>query len=202
MKKKVVIAHCWGGTPEDCWYQSAKKEIEARGFEVIAPEFPDTENPQMEKWVAKLTEAVGEPHENISHEYTFLIGHSLGTVTILRYLETLPEGQKIGGVILVAPYVYNLGFAELDNFFKTPIDYEKIKSRCVKFFGIFSDNDPYVPLSQAEVLKEKLDMEILVKHNAGHFSNLEGDGEFGDSEDFSMELTSILEKVATATRMI
>lgn len=202
MKKKVVIAHCWGGTPEDCWYFSAKKEIEARGFEVIVPEFPDTENPQMEKWVVKLAEAVGEPHENISHEYTFLIGHSLGTVAILRYLETLPEGQKIGGAILVAPYVYNLGFKELENFFRTPFGYEKIKSRCVKFFGIFSDNDPYVPIDQAEVLKEKLDMEILVKHNAGHFGSEEEDNVYTDMGNFSMELAGILEKVAIATRMI
>lgn len=197
MKKRVIIIHCWGGTPQDCWYLGAKEEIEKRGFEVLVPEFPDTENPEQEKWVAKLAETVGEPHENI-----FLIGHSLGTIAILRYLETLKEGEKIGGAVLVAPYTNNLGFKELDSFFQTPLDFEKIKNSCLKIIGIFSDNDPYVALEQAEILKNKLGIEAVIKHNAGHFSTLEGDGEFNATEDFYLEMVMILEKVVTATRKI
>ena len=36
--------------------------------------------------------------------------------------------------------------------------------------AIASDNDPYVPLEQGEVLKEKLGAELIIKHNFGHFS--------------------------------
>lgn len=163
--KRAIIVHCWDGYPNYCWYPQTKKELTENGFEVQVPIMPETNLPKLALWLPKLQKTIGTPDEDL-----FLIGHSSGCVTILRYLETLPENQKIGGVILVAGFTDDLGFPELTNFFENTIDFEKIKNRANFFVAINSDDDPYVPLKYGDILKQKLGAELIIKHQMGHFS--------------------------------
>lgn len=163
--KKVVIVHCWDGHPEYCWYPQTKKELEEKGFKVKVPAMPETNLPKLSLWLPKLKEIVGEPNEDL-----YLVGHSVGVITILRYLEQLKDNQKVGGVVMVAGFTDDLGYEELKNFFETPIDFEKIKTKTNHFVAIHSDNDPHVPLKQGDIFKEKLGAKLIVKHDMGHFS--------------------------------
>ena len=163
--KRVVIVHCWDGYPKYCWYPKVKKELEAEGFVVQVPVMPETHAPKLSLWLPKLVEIVGEPDESL-----YLVGHSSGCITILRYLESLGEHKKVGGVILVAGFTDDLGYEELKNFFETPIDFKNIKAKANHFVAIHSDNDPYVPLRHGDIFKEKLEAELLIKHEMGHFS--------------------------------
>jgi len=183
--KRVIIVHCWEGYPEYCWYPWVKKELEKKGFQVEAPALPETELPKMERWVSKLQEVIGNPNEEL-----YLVGHSLGCATIMRYLETLREDQKVGGVVFVAGFNENVGFDEIQNFFEIPIDLEKIKDRSKNgFVAIHSDDDPYVDLKYADVFKEKLGAEVIIKHNAKHFSGaIEG-------EESCVELPDVVESI-------
>ena len=132
----------------------------------MVPAFPETELPQQSRWIPYLAAQIGQLDDEL-----FLIGHSVGCVAIMRYLETLPENQRVGGVVLVAGYTDDLKYKELENFFQTPIDFEKIKSKSKNgFVAIHSDNDPYVDLKYADILKEKLGAEVIIKHTMGHFS--------------------------------
>ena len=179
--KRVVIIHCWGGYPEYCWYPSVKRELEREKFQVTVPAFPETKAPKLKAWLPKLREVVGEPNEK-----TFLVGHSVGCITILRYLESLSQDQKMGGIVLVAGFTDNLGFGELNNFFTTPVDFKEIKKHCPKFIAIHSDNDPYVPLKHGDIFKEKLGAKVIIRHNAGHFSG---------EEDNCVELPEVVSNI-------
>lgn len=183
--KRAIIAHCWGGTPEYVWYPYVKRQLENKGFEVVAPQLPDTDNPNITTWLPALKDAVG-----VVDGDTFLIGHSSGCVTIMRLLESLPDNQKAGGVIFVAGFTYDLGFEELKNFFTTPINFGKIKEHSKSFVAIFSDNDKYVPTSESTVLKNKLDAEMIYKPGMGHFSD-PGDG----AGVLCTELPDVVEKI-------
>lgn len=163
--KRAVIVHCWNGYPEYCWYPETKKELEAEGFAVEVPALPENYAPKLAIWLPKLQETIGTPDEDL-----YLIGHSAGCITILRYLEQLDEKQKIGGVVLVAGFTDDLGYAELKNFFEIPIDFEKIKTKAKKFVAIASDNDEFVPLKHADIFEEKLGAQKIITHNMGHFS--------------------------------
>jgi len=188
--QRAIIIHCWEGYPNYCWYPWAQQELEKRGFEVKVPAFPDTDLPQQDKWVPYLAEQAGEPDENL-----FLIGHSLGCITILRYLESLPAGKKIGGVVFVAGYIGDLGYDELKNFFETPVDFKKVRSHCDKFVAIHSDNDPYVALEQADIFKKELDAEIVVKHAMDHFSGaLEGEKSCTELPDVVSAVARLISK--------
>ena len=187
--KRVVIVHCWSGFPEYCWYPNTKKELEDKGFEVKVPEMPDTHLPKLSSWLPKLSQIAGVPNEDL-----FLVGHSLGCITILRYLEKLKDGEKVGGVVFVAGFTDDLSSTdpiedELSNFFETPILWDKIRISANKFAAIYSDNDPYVSLKYSNIFKEKLNAEIIIKNNMGHFS-----GELGNPESTTL-LSVVAEEI-------
>ena len=146
-----------------------KEELEKQGIKAEVPLMPDAEAPKIDKWVSFLENLVKEPDEN-----TYFVGHSIGVQTILRYLEK--GDTQIGGVLAVA------GFYTLtDNAFEdeedkqtaqpwldTPIDNEKVKKNASKITAIFSDNDPFVPLGNEDLFKQRLGAKTIIVENKGH----------------------------------
>jgi uncharacterized protein len=173
MPKRVFIIHGWEGAPESNWFPWLKKELEKKGFQVFVPQMPNADFPKMGEWLSCLREIVGEPDEN-----TFFAGHSLGVIAILRYLESLKVGEKVGGAVFAAGFSEPIGIGELKNFFAIPIDCEKIKKSAKKIVAINSDNDPYVPLAQGEIMRDKLDAKLIVVPKGDHLNRGNGFFEF------------------------
>lgn len=166
LMKRAVNVHCWGGTPEYAWYPWVKQELEQRGYQVSIPQMPDTNRPRLDAWLPCLQQCIGEPDDELA-----LIGHSIGTATIMRYLEALPENQRVGKVILVAGFTDPLGFRQLENFFEKRLAYTEIRSRAVHgFTAIQSDDDPYVAAQYGQRLRQELGAKIVIKHHVGHMS--------------------------------
>lgn len=172
MNKKIFIVHGWEGGPDRDWMPWAKKELEQRGYEVVLLSMPDPDYPRINTWVKYLKKEVGKPSKN-----TILVGHSMGCQTILHYLETLQEGEKVDKVVLIAGFgQYLTGLTEEEKtvarpWVETPIDFEKIRSKASSFIAVFSDNDPYVPYEgNAKIYKEKLGAGIILDKGMGHFS--------------------------------
>lgn len=177
MQKRVFIIHGWDGYPEEGIFPWLKKELQDRGFLVFNPSMPEPLKPQIGTWVQYLKEQVGIPDEN-----TYLFGHSIGVQTILRYLESLSEGEKVGGVVALAGWV-NLTDESYETdedveiakpWLETLLDWNKIKSHSGKFTAIFSDDDPLVPLSDSKIFKNNLGAKIVIEHHKGHFSGSSG----------------------------
>jgi predicted alpha/beta hydrolase family esterase len=182
--KRAVIVHCWGGNSNYAWYQWTKAELEKQGYSVTVPNMPDPDPPKLATWLSHLQEVIGQPDDEL-----LLIGHSIGTVTIMRYLETLESGQ-VGKVILVAGFTDQLGFKELENFFDTRLDFGKIKPKSKNgFVAIQSDNDPFVSEQYGERLKDELGAKLVIKHNAGHMSGSV------DGEEACTELPEVIENL-------
>ena len=186
--KRVFIVHGWSGRPEHGWYLWLKRELEKRGFEASVPRLPDTDSPRIEKWIPALADATGKVDED-----TFFVGHSLGCQTIARFLESLPENQKAGGVIFVAGFFKHLSDAEYDenekktrdHWLNKPINFESVKSKINKSIAFFSKDDPDVPLDNKEDFRTKLGSEIIVLNGYKHFA-----GDYGINE-----LPIVLEKL-------
>ncbi len=171
--KTVIIVHGWDGTPEEGWFPWLKAELEKNGFVVRVPQLPETGSPRISKWVPALAAAVGVPDTQ-----TYFVGHSMGCQTIARYLETLPEGQQVGGAVFVAGFFKRL--TDIDDketeshWLDTPIDLHKVRLHLPKSVAIFSDDDPWVSADNQEDFRDKLGSEIVVEHNKKHFSGEEG----------------------------
>lgn len=169
MGKRVFVIHGWGGYPDEGWRPWLQKELEQKGYEVHIPAMPSTEDPKQDAWVNHIKGIVGRPDEE-----SYFVGHSLGCIAILRFLESLPEGTKVGGVIMVAGFDDDLGVNELSDFFTTPVDWEKIRTHTDSFVSIESDNDPYELAKYNEVFKEKLHAKTILEHSMKHFSGDDG----------------------------
>lgn len=165
MKKRIIIVHGWEGSPQGNWFPWLKDKLEGEGYEVIVPAMPNPNLPVMQEWLAKLSSVIKKPDENV-----YLVGHSLGVIAILRYLESLGQNDKIGGAVLVAGFPEPIGYEELNSFFHKPLDYDHIKRIVKKFVAIHSDNDPYVPLQNGQLLKDKLGAELVIIKNGGHLN--------------------------------
>jgi predicted alpha/beta hydrolase family esterase len=163
--KRVVIVHCWEGTPEYCWYPWLRDELRPMRIHTFIPQMPETQAPKLDRWLPALQEVIGEPDEEL-----VLVGHSIGCATIMRYLETLKEGEKIAGVVLVAGFSNDLTIPAIKTFFETTFNWEKIKQSAEHVVAIFSDNDPYVPVSESEILNQNLGAELIEVKNGSHFS--------------------------------
>jgi hypothetical protein len=175
MPKRVFIIHGWGGSPQEGWFPWLKKELESRGFEVQVPAMPEPDEPKIETWVPYLAKVVGQPDAN-----TFLVGHSIGCQTIIRYLQTLPEGVKIGGAVFVAGW-YNLRNLETEKdkkiagpWVSAPRDDKKIRQAVNQTVAIFSDNDPFVIAANQDSWRERIGAKIIIEHKKGHFSGSDG----------------------------
>lgn len=163
---RAVIVHGLSGEPQYAWYPWVASQLEAKGITVDVPEMPSPDEPQLKDWLTRLQEVIGEPDEHVA-----LIGHSLGSVAVLRYLESLPKDAKVGKVILVAGFTDQIGFREFDNFFKKPLDFEKIKGKSADgFMAIQSNDDPFVNEQYGTRLEEDLGAELIIKDAVGHMS--------------------------------
>lgn len=183
--KRAVIVHCWGGNPDYAWYPWVKSELEKKGYEVLVPAMPDPDAPARDKWVPYLREIIGQPDDDLG-----LIGHSIGSGTIMRYLETLGEDEKVGQVIFVAGFTDELGFKELENYFDHPLDFAKIKSKSARgFTAIQSDNDPFVSAQYGQRIKDELGAKLIIKHGANHMSGSV------DDESACLQLPEVLAEI-------
>lgn len=175
--KRAIIVHQWMAGAEGDWRPWLKAELEKRGFAVAVPVMPDIDTPVIEKWVSALAEAVGTPDRD-----TYLIGHSIGCQTILRYLagRRFPAGGTVGGAVFVAGWfdLKNLEDAEIARiaapWIETPIDAAKIRAILPKSTLIISDNDPYDSFDENTHRFAELGSKIVVLKGAGHITAEDG----------------------------
>jgi predicted alpha/beta hydrolase family esterase len=165
---RVIIVHGFKGKPDTNWKPWLKNELEKVGISAEIPEMPNTDNPNADEWVRKLSDTIGQPDQQ-----TYLVGHSLGCITILRYLEELDKGQKIGGCVFVAGFTGRFhGYAGgHDSFFDHDLDWKAIKDHCYQLVAIHSENDGSVASEQLKLFKEKLDAETILVNGMGHFGS-------------------------------
>lgn len=170
--KQVFIVHRWGGSPEADWYPWLKSELEKKGFTVTVIKMPIPHTPEIKRWVETLRKTVKTPSIN-----TYLIGHSIGCQTILRYLESLPNNTEIGGALFVAGWFKvtpaSISSAKDQKIAKPWLEnqpsLEKVRSHVKKMIAILSDDDPYVPLIENKQEFERLGAKVIVEHDKGHY---------------------------------
>lgn len=164
--KNAIILHGWGNNSNDNWFPWLKTELEKRGWKVWIPDLPHTERPDVTNWDPFILKGW-----EINKD-TVLIGHSAGSVEALSILSQI--NLKIEKAILVAGFTDELSGEvmedELKGLFRKPFNWQKIKDNVGKIILVHSDDDPYVSLKHGEILKEKLNAEMIIKKSHKHFS--------------------------------
>jgi predicted alpha/beta hydrolase family esterase len=170
--KKVFLIHGYGGEPNGGWRPWLMGELAREDVWACAPQMPMSDSPKKDEWVSEIARQVGEPSEEI-----FLIGHSLGVCGILHYLQSLPEGSKIGGTILVSGPIHVISgdkYIPIYHFMDTPFNFGHIKNIVERGAIIHGDTDMVVPFSHAEELARELSYPLISIKNGGHLNGSSG----------------------------
>lgn len=173
--KRAFLIHGWGGSPSHGFFPWLKEELESRGYLVAVPFMPNSDRPTYETWVPFLESLIGTPDEE-----TLLIGHSMGCKAALCAAERLPKGGRIGMIVMVAPVIDRIdGMEEADVDTVRPLlarvlDAEVIRGSTTRLIGIFSDDDPYIPLDNETYCRISLGAETMILHGRRHFSGDDG----------------------------
>lgn len=167
--KKVFIIHGFEGSPNGGWRPWLMAELEKKDIYACALSMPRPEMPKKSEWIEEI-----KRHVDINNkDEIYLIGHSLGVPAILRYLEEYSP-SNISGVILVSGPVNSTNEEKIDDFMRDSFNFEVIKSKIKKTTVIHGDNDPLVPLSDAETISKKLDCKLMVVNNGKHLNGSAG----------------------------
>ncbi|OYQ32993.1 hypothetical protein CHU92_13810 [Flavobacterium cyanobacteriorum] len=165
MDYRVIIAHAYPADSSTAWYPYIADNLKKQNCEVLIPNFPE---PDLKGWQNVL-----KPLADKSPEKTILIGHSIGCVNILRYLESAGNTKKFPLVILVAPPAFNLGYEQLNSFFATPFDFNTIKSRAEKIVVIMTMQDRVLapdPMKHGQIFLENVKAKLVILPEGGHFA--------------------------------
>ena len=160
---KAIIIPGNGNTDiTENWFQYVKKELQELGLDVIAENMPDPDLARKEYWLPFIK-------EKLSTKDAILIGHSSGAVAILRYLET----NECKLAILVGVCYTDLGdeHEKESRYFDEPWKWDKIKDNAEKIVIFASRNDPYIPISEAVFIKDKVNAEYHEYSDEGHFGS-------------------------------
>ncbi|HCB35243.1 MAG TPA: hypothetical protein DEP25_01225 [Candidatus Taylorbacteria bacterium] len=169
LMKRAFLIHGWDGNPNNHWFPWLALELKARSFDVSAPQMPHAPKPGVKEWLEFLKEYVGKPDKD-----TYFVGHSLGCIALVRYIELLPKTARVGGCVFVAGFSGRINVPEISEFYSLPFNPEKAKTRCDKFVMIFSDNDPYVPMEKSLEMAKQLGAKTILERGKGHFCASDG----------------------------
>lgn len=166
----IFLIHGAYGNPAENWLPWLKHNLEMLGHKVFIPKFPTPKNQNLENW-----KKVFKDYEKFVDKDSVFVGHSLGPAFILSFLENIT--MPIKASFFVSAFISEIGnpdFDVINSSFYKKFNWKKIKNNCRRFYLFHSDNDPYVPLKQGEDISKKLDSNLIIVKNAGHFNKESG----------------------------
>ncbi|RAX57037.1 hypothetical protein CCZ01_07495 [Helicobacter monodelphidis] len=172
---RVYIVHGFDSSPQKNWFAWLGSKLEAKGVNVEILAMPNPQNPNLQEWIKMLDSNVELGSE------TYLVGHSLGCITILQYLQDKAVNQAnkksamIGGFVLVSGFYEPLSILpQLDGFTKNPLDFAVLQAISPNRVVISAKDDSIVPTDLSKKLSDKLNAKFIQTQNGGHF--MESDG--------------------------
>ncbi|MFF1253506.1 RBBP9/YdeN family alpha/beta hydrolase [Pseudarthrobacter sp. NPDC058329] len=168
--QRVVIVHGYEASPDANWFPWLQRKLEAEGIDVAVVPLPDPDDPDTAAWENAVSAALGVPDAA-----TAVVAHSLGAITALRVLAALPNWWELGVLILVAGFVERLdALPELDRYLAADVDVERLARSIRTRTVIRSETDPFVPPAASDDLARRLDAQLQVHTEAGHFMAKDG----------------------------
>lgn len=168
MSKKVLLLHGWGGSDYPHWQSWLGAELVKNYGKVSFLEFSNFKFPDLESWKKELSEELQEFQPDI------VICHSLAN-TLWFHLTQASNIKQVAKLYLVAPPSFSCSVPELQNFFPLPTP---TKTNAKNTLLIGSSNDPYMNVSELEILHKSLNVELKIIQDAGHLNADSGYGEW------------------------
>lgn len=166
---KIVVSHAYGADENSVWFPYLRAQLQPLGHQVHVPRLPDTAAPRLKPWRSAFAE---HAHAGPVPD-TVLVGHSIGGVNILRFLEQhdVDAHGTFAGVVLVATPSHDVGYEELAEFFATPFDWARIRGTAKQFRVLVAADDHVLapePVAHVKNLVVGLGATAVVTATGGH----------------------------------
>lgn len=160
---RIVLIHGYNSGPDQNYNPWLAEQLRAKGFEVIAPKLPLEGEPDAMLCIDALVQAVGRLDDK-----TIIVGHSLGAVLALRYIEAAEAASIPRAVVLVgAPW--QTKSEKIKNLFLSEFDYDVVAWKAKEFVIVHDKEDKLVPFDHALKYQKMLNGELVETTSNDHF---------------------------------
>lgn len=164
----ALIIHGWNDDPAKGWLGWLNAQLTERGYDVSAPHLQIGQRPLLKRWNNQI-----RPLANKLSQQSIVVAHSLGCFLTLRMLEAISLDDPVDKVILVSGF-YDAPNDTASKFFAPEPDWIHIKEQARKFICIYSNDDTIVTPDRTRRLSHKLDAELIMLADKGHFLGSRG----------------------------
>lgn len=162
MIPRIIFAHGndtehWSGS----WAHWLKNELGKRGYPTFFETFPDSIMARAKYWIPFLGDHIKAGENDV------IVGWSSGAVAAMKYTEI----HRLFGSILISPSATDGGdeLEEQSGYYDTPWNWDAIKKNQERIDLIYSDDDPYIPQSEFELIGDKLGATVHKLSGKKHF---------------------------------
>ena len=166
---KIIFIHGYTASHLADWYPSITKSLDELGVDYAVPDLPGGRQPHAQDWLNIVDREV-----KASAKPVVLVGHSLGTRTVLLYLDKYRVPVK--AVFLIAAFANWLENADrrdgeaYPDFFEYGLDIEAIRKLADKFVVIHSVDDDSIDYKQGKEIAEQLGAKLITLEGRKHMS--------------------------------
>ncbi|HBR80250.1 MAG: hypothetical protein UX09_C0043G0010 [Candidatus Uhrbacteria bacterium GW2011_GWE2_45_35] len=166
---RVILLHGFNATPEMNFHPWLRHELEAKGFSVTAPTFDLKVGVELD--FPALFEEMKKQIGYLKKD-DILLGHSLGALLLLQYLEAVEMVETPRAMILVAA-PWKVSRPELRWLFVDELDADVLMWKAREFVVVHSKDDKMVPLEHGKKLAESLKARFIETEVDGHYMGTE-----------------------------
>lgn len=174
--KNYFIIHGTFGHNKENWFYWLEQKIKEKGYNVYNFNYPTPEGHTFNNWAKVLNKV----KDKITPESIFIC-HSSAPIFLIKYC--LTYNIKIAKLISVSgANNFKVGNKEFDDVNKNMFveDVSNFVNLCNERICIYSEDDPYINLSDLSVFAKSINAKEIVYKHAGHFNKSSGFSSFED----------------------
>lgn len=162
---RVILVHGFNSSPDQNFHPWLRDELRKRGFEVVVPELNLKTGEEFD-----LGQVIDQMKAQVGYVKSddILLGHSMGALIILQYLEAVEMIETPRAVILVAaPWKVNR--PEFRRLFIADLDADVIMWKAREFVIIHSKDDKLVPVAHGRQFAEAIRARMVETDGDDHY---------------------------------
>ncbi len=162
---RIILVHGFNANPQMNFHPWLRDELHAAGFEVVAPELPLSSKEELD--MPAIIEVMKREVGYLKND-DILLGHSLGALLILQYLEAVEMTETPRAVVLVAA-PWKISRPELRRLFVDDLDADVLMWKAREFTVIHSQDDHLVPVEHGRKLANQLRASLIETATDDHY---------------------------------
>jgi predicted alpha/beta hydrolase family esterase len=166
---RIILIHGFNADPDANFHPWLRGELQDKGLEVISPKLNLQAGQELD-----LPVIMEDMRRQIGYLRgdDILLGHSLGGLLMLQYLEAAEMVETPRAAILVAA-PWKVSRPELRQLFVDELDADVIMWKTKEFVVVHSKDDKLVPIEHGKKLAESIRARFVEREGDDHYMGLE-----------------------------